>query len=193
MLACSKGSRVRQSTEQHSKWRWRWPPASAGVPPPEVTIEALPERDWLAENRERFRAVPHRPLRHPGAGRPDAPAARRDPVAHRGGDRLRLRPARLDRGLPAGAGVAGAPADTPSARCRLRLRHPRHRGGEAVARPGAGERHGSERRRCRARECPAERGRASRPGSSSPTATGRRRSRAARRSIWCSAISWHGR
>ena len=28
--------------------------ASAGVPPPEVTIEPLPERDWLADNRERF-------------------------------------------------------------------------------------------------------------------------------------------
>jgi ribosomal protein L11 methyltransferase len=28
--------------------------AAAGVPPPEVTIEQLPERDWLAENRERF-------------------------------------------------------------------------------------------------------------------------------------------
>jgi ribosomal protein L11 methyltransferase len=28
--------------------------ASAGVPPPEVTIEELPDRDWLAENRERF-------------------------------------------------------------------------------------------------------------------------------------------
>lgn len=28
--------------------------ASAGVPPPELTIEPLPERDWLADNRERF-------------------------------------------------------------------------------------------------------------------------------------------
>ena len=28
--------------------------AAAGVPPPEVTIEELPERDWLADNRERF-------------------------------------------------------------------------------------------------------------------------------------------
>jgi ribosomal protein L11 methyltransferase len=28
--------------------------AAAGVPAPEVTIERLPERDWLAENRERF-------------------------------------------------------------------------------------------------------------------------------------------
>jgi ribosomal protein L11 methyltransferase len=28
--------------------------AAAGLPPPEVTIEPLPERDWLAENRERF-------------------------------------------------------------------------------------------------------------------------------------------
>src|SRR5512144_1493957 len=28
--------------------------ASAGVPPPEVTIEQLPDRDCLAENRERF-------------------------------------------------------------------------------------------------------------------------------------------
>jgi ribosomal protein L11 methyltransferase len=27
---------------------------AAGVPPPEVTIEELPDRDWLAENRERF-------------------------------------------------------------------------------------------------------------------------------------------
>jgi ribosomal protein L11 methyltransferase len=28
--------------------------AAAGVPPPELTIEPLPERDWLADNRERF-------------------------------------------------------------------------------------------------------------------------------------------
>jgi ribosomal protein L11 methyltransferase len=28
--------------------------AAAGVPPPEVTIEPLPARDWLAEHRERF-------------------------------------------------------------------------------------------------------------------------------------------
>src|SRR5512132_1731517 len=28
--------------------------AAAGVPSPEVTIEPLPDRDWLAENRERF-------------------------------------------------------------------------------------------------------------------------------------------
>ena len=28
--------------------------AAAGVPPPEVTIERLPDRDWLAESRERF-------------------------------------------------------------------------------------------------------------------------------------------
>jgi hypothetical protein len=27
--------------------------AAAGVSPPEVTIESLPDRDWLAENRER--------------------------------------------------------------------------------------------------------------------------------------------
>lgn len=30
--------------------------AAAGIDPPEVVIEALPERDWLAENRERFAA-----------------------------------------------------------------------------------------------------------------------------------------
>jgi ribosomal protein L11 methyltransferase len=28
--------------------------AASGVPAPEVTIERLPDRDWLAENRERF-------------------------------------------------------------------------------------------------------------------------------------------
>jgi ribosomal protein L11 methyltransferase len=31
--------------------------ASMGVSPPEVTIEPLPDRDWLAENRERFAAL----------------------------------------------------------------------------------------------------------------------------------------
>jgi ribosomal protein L11 methyltransferase len=30
--------------------------AAAGLPPPEVTIESLPDLDWLAENRERFAA-----------------------------------------------------------------------------------------------------------------------------------------
>lgn len=30
--------------------------AAAGIDPPTVVIEALPERDWLAENRERFAA-----------------------------------------------------------------------------------------------------------------------------------------
>ena len=31
--------------------------AACGVPPPEVTIEPLPDRDWLAENKERFAAL----------------------------------------------------------------------------------------------------------------------------------------
>ena len=48
--------------------------AALGVAEPEATIETLPEKDWLAENRRSFRPIhAGRFLVHPSHIRPDAP------------------------------------------------------------------------------------------------------------------------
>ena len=160
-----------------------------------LTVEALPETDWVARGLEGAEAGRRRPV-----PRPRQPRSRQSRAG-----RIAIE---IDAGQAFGTGhhattagclavldrlMRGAPLSK-RARSRDRLRRARHRDGEGAAAAGARHRHRSGGGAGRGGKCGAERRRATWSATVAAAGVSRTRpSASARPSIWSSPTSWPSR